>query len=453
MSIFSAESRLRRNQVRTLVMLLLGYAGYYFCRANLEVVKPLLLSEGALGVNLSVLGALSSAGIAAYAVGKALGGAITDFTGGRSLFVLGMCGSVFATAWFALSLSPEAFYLSWSANMLFQSMGWGALVKIAANWFPHRRYGRVMGLLSLSFLFGDSLARYYLGYLINVGYGWRGIMFVSAAALAAVAAASWLLVRSQPKPDYASRLAVNPANLFGAAGAHFRPPNLAQLLGPLFRRASFWLILLMSFGMTLVRKFFDMWSSTFISALTEVSPGDAAQYSALPPLVGGFSALAFGYVTDWSPGRQRGPVLVITQSALFVVLLGGPLLLDLSSLPGLLSFMAVVSALLIGPYTYLAGALALDLGARRGAATTANYTDFFGYLGGFVAGTGAGELAQAYDWQTTFGFLAAVTFLSAASAALFWQRHERPALRRQRRAAEAAESQEEELTPPGDSSD
>jgi hypothetical protein len=39
------------------------------------------------------------------------------------------------------------------------SAGWGGLVKVASHWFSSRRYGTVMAVLSLSFLFGDAIGR------------------------------------------------------------------------------------------------------------------------------------------------------------------------------------------------------------------------------------------------------------------------------------------------------
>ena len=44
--------------------------------------------------------------------------------------------------------------------------------------------------------------------------------------------------------------------------------------------------------------------------------------------------------------------------------------------------------LLIGPYSYLAGAISLDFGGKRGGATACGIIDGVGYLGGVLAGEG-----------------------------------------------------------------
>src|SRR5262249_45699268 len=147
----------RRWQRTTAAALLVGYAGYYVCRSDLSVVSPQLLWQfGAAGIDKTRLGLVSSAGVLAYAVGKFINGIGVDMIGGRRMFVAGMVGSVLATLAFGAAGSLTAFLVWWSVNRFIQSMGWGALVKIASHWYEPQRYGRVMGVLSLSFLFGDA---------------------------------------------------------------------------------------------------------------------------------------------------------------------------------------------------------------------------------------------------------------------------------------------------------
>jgi OPA family glycerol-3-phosphate transporter-like MFS transporter len=127
-------SRRERWQILTTATLLVGYAGYYLCRSNLSVVAPELVRElGSSGVDRTGLGLIVSAGILAYAVGKVLNGLWSDFLGGRKAFVGGMVASGLATVAFGLSSALPAFVGIWMANRFIQSVGWGALVKIAAH--------------------------------------------------------------------------------------------------------------------------------------------------------------------------------------------------------------------------------------------------------------------------------------------------------------------------------
>jgi OPA family glycerol-3-phosphate transporter-like MFS transporter len=75
--------------------------------------------------------------------------------------------------------------------------------------------------------------------------------------------------------------------------------------------------------------------------------------------------------------------------------------------------------LLLGPYSYLAGATALDFGGRRGGATACGVIDGVGYLGGASAGEPVARLVQAQGWPTAFGTMTAVALAAATVAAVF----------------------------------
>ena len=116
-------------------------------------------------------------GVLAYALGKFPSGWLADFLGGRRNFLYGMGGSILFTVLFALGGGLPIFTLAWFGNRLVQSMGWAGMVKITSRWFSFSTYGTVMGLISLSYLFGDALARQFMGILIAHGMGWRGVFF------------------------------------------------------------------------------------------------------------------------------------------------------------------------------------------------------------------------------------------------------------------------------------
>ena len=102
------------------------------------------------------IGAIASYGVLAYAIGKFLSGGLADRFGGKRNFLFGMGGSILFTLVFASSGALPVFTLAWMGNRLVQSLGWAGAVKIVSRWFSHRRYGAVMGIMSLSFLFGDA---------------------------------------------------------------------------------------------------------------------------------------------------------------------------------------------------------------------------------------------------------------------------------------------------------
>lgn len=399
-------------------VLLTGYAGYYLCRSNLSVVAPLLMEEfSGQGFDKASFGLITSAGALAYAAGKLATGVLTDFVGGRLMFVAGMVGSVAATVAFGLSSGAAAFAVIWAFNRLLQSGGWNAVVKVSAHWFPPQRAGAVMAILSLSFLFGDAVVRIGLGALIARGFGWREVFFVAAAVLALLAVVSAALLKSRPQDAGLPAQPVNPANLFGNAGVESRPDTLSDLLRPYVTSTSFWLVCVVSLGLTLVREAFGAWTPTYLVETYQVSQADAAQMSSVFPLVGGVSVLLVGFLSDASgPGRRATVVAPCLAAAVPTLLLLG--------VPGLsvqagLALLAVSAFLIVGPYSLLAGAMAMDLGARRGSSTAAGLIDTAGYLGAAVSGYGVGLVAEQMGWSGVFRLLAATTAVTFVAAVAY----------------------------------
>lgn len=420
------DRKRRRWETTTVAALTVGYAAYYFGRANLSVAAPLLLDAfGAQGLDKATLGAIASTGVLLYALGKLVNGVGADFLGGRRLFLFGMGASVLAVVWFGLGAGVATFTAAWAVNRFVQSMGWGGLVKTAAAWVPYRRYGQVMGVLSLSFLLGDALARYVLGGLIGRGLSWQGVFFVSAAVMGGVLLVELFVLKARPESVGLAPPPAHPDNVYGAAGESERPASLRALLGPLLRSPAFWLVTGLSFGMTLIREAFGFWTPTYLTEAAGMSASAAAMASLLYPLCGAASVLASGWASDRLVRGRRGPVM----AAGLLPLVGVLAAMTLGTYGPTLSLVlvGVAAFCMIGPYAFLAGAVSLDLGGKSGSATVAGLVDSAGYVGGVFSGWGVGLLAERFGWTCAFGSLAAVAAVTLVLAVIFWRTQERPA--------------------------
>jgi sugar phosphate permease len=276
-----------------------------------------------------------------------------------------------------------------------------------------------MGILSLSFLFGDAAGRFVLGRLMSSGVGWRGVFFAAAATLGLVAIASWALLRNSPANLGLAMPPVSGANLFGGSGAESAPSGIRDLLNPFLRSPSFWAVCAISFGLTLIRETFNAWTPTYLVDVYGLSQGDAAQKSSLFPLVGGVSVLVVGRLSDRGGPATRmiAAVPLLMAAVIALALIGSPIALQ-SQMAGLV-LLAVVAFLLIGPYSLLAGAIAIDLGGRRGSATAAGLIDCAGYTGGVLSGWAVGALAERAGWAAAFRTLAVVAAGAAAAAVVY----------------------------------
>jgi sugar phosphate permease len=417
--------RLAAWQGLTIALLFIGYAGYYLCRSDFSVSVPLIIDElvarGMTPDEAKIrLGAIASFGVLAYAIGKFLLGGMADFLGGRRNFLTGMGGAILFTLLFSLGGGMPIFTLAWIGNRLVQSTGWAAMVKITSRWFSYSSYGAVMGAISLSYLFGDAVARQFMGMMIGRGLGWRTVFQVAAATLFVIFILNLVLLKESRKQIGFVEPTINPLNLFGAEGDRPTPSGLKDLLGPLFRSPVFWVVCLLSLGTTLVRETFNTWTPTYFHEVVHYSKADAAQLSAVFPLFGGLSVLVSGFLSDRLGRGGRAAIifygLLGTSVALFA--LGSLRLGAAHYLPAFL--VALVGFLVIGPYSYLAGAIALDFGGKHGSATSSGIIDGVGYLGGILAGDSMARISVSFGWSGAFLALTGTALLSSAAAAVFW---------------------------------
>jgi OPA family glycerol-3-phosphate transporter-like MFS transporter len=417
-------TRLNRWQGITLASLFVGYTGYYVCRSNLSVAAPILLAEFAdSGLTKDRLGAIQTAGLLFYVIGKLSNGVLGDYLGGRRLFLIGMVASSLCTVIFGLSSGIAMFAIAWAANRFFQSMGWGAMVKTAGCWFPYRLHATVMGILAVSYLLGDAAGRLYLGWFLEAGIGWRGLFGVAAASLYSLAIICFFTLRGTPRDIGEQEPAANPINVFGETDAGTASVSFWQLLGPLLGNPTFWIVCIMNAGLTLIRETFNFWIPTYLTEVTAATPAQAALSSTIFPFVGAWSALLAGLASDRLKGRHG---LVAFPS--LVVLIGSLWLLASASLEGrpnlALVLLGGVSFFLMGPYSFCSGVMSLDLGGKRGSATAAGLIDGAGYFGALASGWGVGRIAQEYGWATAFHALAYIAGLVAVAAAIYWWRQE-----------------------------
>jgi sugar phosphate permease len=255
--------------------------------------------------------------------------------------------------------------------------------------------------------------------LIHHGFGWRALFYFAAATAAAFLLLNFLFLRESRAGLAFEEPQANPLNLF--AHSQSRPASVAALLRPLFASPSFQLVCMLSFACTIVRETFNTWNPVYLHDYLGYGMGDAAGMSAIFPAVGAVSVLITGWLSDRLGLNGRTLLMFVGLTATAVALLG---LMSIPSRAGgtLLPLLAIASIAfcLLGPYSYLGGAFALDFGGKQGSAVASGMIDGIGYLGGILAGRGVAKISEAFGWQGVFVVLAAVTALAAAGAGFLY---------------------------------
>jgi OPA family glycerol-3-phosphate transporter-like MFS transporter len=254
-----------------------------------------------------------------------------------------------------------------------------------------------------------------MGQLIAHGLSWRAVFYFAAAVAGIALLTNALLLRESRTAAGFSEPQVNPLNLYGEdAGDRF---SVRALLGPLARSRAFQLVCLLSFGCTVVRGTFDNWTPEYLRDYLGESASRAATLSALFPAVGAVSVLACGILSDRLGPGGRPQLLfagLIATALALLLMMAVPRGLHGSWLP--LVPIGLVALCLLGPYSFLGGAFALDFGGKRAAAAASGIIDGIGYLGGALAGDTVARISVNFGWRSVFLLLAGCCALSAAAA-------------------------------------
>lgn len=405
--------------------LVAAYIGVYLCRKNLAVAVPVL--QKAWGLSKEQIGMVGSASTVAYAGGKFLFGPITDRLGGRTALLGSMSLAALFGAAGAFSPSLAALAVLYSANRLFGSASWGAMVKLVPEWFAESKLAFACGLLSLSFVFGGALAVSFAGLIAGwTNDSWPAILGVPSIVLLLLVALCWLIlprisrradgpVRSNPHKAENSQTVES--ELHASTGCDQEGPRADSTLHrilELFRERKFLVVVALSFALTLLRETFNFWTVDFIrtEAGAQMSNQVAAFLSTPFDLCGAVGIVLMGWVFGRlrPAGRQR--LLVVMLGLLAVIL---------ALLPELFHFglwllgagVGIIGFLVYGPYSLLGGVLSVEVRGKEYAATVSGLVDGTGYIAGFLSGVVFGKLLMVGGYRLGFELMAVLTLLAA----------------------------------------
>ena len=392
--------------------LMAAYVGVYLCRKNLAVAVPLIQRDWGLAKEeVGIIGSLSTV---AYAAGKVLFGPVTDRLGGRvallsSIWLVALFGAAGA---FAPSLGVLT--LLYSANRLAGSASWGAMVKLVPEWFAARKLAFACGLLSLSFVFGGALAVGFAGLIARLSNdSWPAILGVPSLVLAILTAAVWMVI---PRGAHRSAPGEKPRLAPRAVGAR---------LGALFRERTFLVVLALSFTLTLLRETFNFWTVDFLRTEggAHLSSSLAALLSMPFDVCGALGILLVGWGFG-RLGRSARPAFLAAILAVLALLLFVLPVFFRIGLWALATGVGLIGLLAYGPYSLLAGVLAVEVRGKEHAATVAGFVDATGYLAGVLSGVAFGQVLTLGGYRLGFHVMAGLT---AAGAVLSLFLYRQPA--------------------------
>jgi len=356
---------------------------------------------------------MASWGVFAYALGKWFLTGLGDYWGGKRNLLIATGGATLFTLLFASgsTLPCSPWRGSQSNDPVDRLVGAPSRCPPSGSIIP-LRHDRCHPHLQLHARRRRRAPEH--GTAARARVGWRGL-FVFGAGVAGVMLSPTCCCCANRAPTRATRRRWRIRAT--CSREQSRDEEFCALVLPLLRSRAFVMVCLLCFAATMVRETFNTWTPVYLRDFLGYSVSHSATLSAIFPGVGALSVLLAGWASDrlgpnarslllsraWPPRRWRSWFSrrcgrVPPGWVLPVAMIG------------------IVAFCLLGPYSFLPGAFALDFGGKQAGAAASGLVDGTGYLGGIAAGTVMARLSVAFGWGGVFVTLAVVSALAAVGA-------------------------------------
>ncbi len=398
----------------------------FFHRVAPAVITRELSAEFAL--TAATLGNLSALYFYTYVGMQIPTGVLVDHWGPRRVLAAG--GVLAATGTLLFALSPAYALVGLGRLLIGAGVGvaFVAMLKLSTAWVHPSRFALISGLALAMGGLGGVCAGVPLRIAVDA-FGWRAVMLGTAGLTALLAAATWWLLRDDPRsrgyasyaPDGLHGAPARPQHsMLGGIGAVLRIPNVwlifvgcGAITGPVLAFGGLWGVPFLSTHYGLSTAQAALLTSLLLVAWSVGSPlaggiSDRLRRRKLPLLAGGVLCAVMWAVLIYVPGLPYALLVALLAGiglASGVVVIGFAFCKESAPAPlaGTASGIANMGNMLGGMVMQPAIGLLLD--ARWGGALSAGVRvyDFSAYATGFtlmLAWLVAGLLAVAFARET-----------------------------------------------------
>ena len=270
----------------------------FFHRVAPAVITGELMRDFQIGA--AALGNLSAFYFYSYVAMQIPTGILADRWGPRRLLTLGALVAALGAVMFALAPS-----LAWaSAGRLLiggsVAVAFVGLLKVAANWFPPRRFALVSGLALFFGIIGAVFAGTPLRFMVDL-YGWRSVVLLSAAGTLVIGTGSWIFVRDYPhEKGYRDLVAV------GSASASGSETGVVEGIFQVLAYRNTWLLFIIPGGIVgCVLTFSGLWGVPYLTTLHGLSTATAATLTSALLVAWAVGGPFFGWLSDRMGNRKK----------------------------------------------------------------------------------------------------------------------------------------------------
>lgn len=427
-------------QWRTLIILMIGYALFYFVRKNFSIAMPALEAE--LGLSKMQLGIFLTLNGIIYGFSRFVNGFIADRVSRKRMMAVGLFFS--AVVNILIGLSPQVngiFHLLneegkataglvyfigslWLINGYMQGMGYPPCASLMAHWIKPSELATKQSIWNSSHSIGAGLVVLLCGTLILKGYGynaWQWCFFIPA--ILAIGGAFLLLFGLVDTP--ASVGLPDPEEMDGLKKSHTETKaesdsTLELVLRKLvFGNPLIWILAVANFCVYVIRFTILDWGSMFLTQYKGMSIDTASMVVASSEIVGGIvGTLLAGWITDHvfqSRAHRTCFVFLVAATICFALFWKMP------QDKGMLSIICIImsSFFIYGPQALL-GIAASNQATKRAAASANGILGIFGYASTAVSGIAFGMLADKFGWNSVFEVSIIFGVVGSVVIALMW---------------------------------
>ena len=406
----------------------LAYAGFYLTRKAFSVAKNELKKPEVMGLTLGDMSWIDGINSVAYALGQFLFGTLGDKLGTRIIIVIGMLGSVIASAAMGCSSTVLLMGALFGLQGLCQASGWAPLSKNLGEFFSQRERGSIMGFWCTNYALGGFIASNLAGYSAQK-FGWRYAFFVPAGVLFIIWILFLLFQRNRPEdvglPPIEQYHGEPEAVIDPKDTPALEPEGSWKIIGEVLRNKMVWLLAVVYFLVKPTRYLLLYWSPVYINELLGTGTASSGFLGSLFDLAGPIGTLAGGLISDRLFRSKRMPICVISLFCLAVFMLAFRYLPPTRAAIG--SGMFLIGFLIYIPDSLVAGAAAIDFGTKKGASTASGLINGLGSVGqifGVTLPGWAGKvLGQGHDiWNPIFLWLGVALALAGVLLLPQWNR-------------------------------
>lgn len=279
------------------------YLAVFFLRTAPAVMTTELMRD--LHIGGASLGNLSAFYFYFYVAMQIPIGALTGSWGARKLLAAGAVSAALgqllfgATDNFALACTGRAIVGGSTA------VGWLVVLRLAAHWFPQKKFGMVSGLGLCFGNLGALVAQVPLRMAVEA-FGWRATAAGSAVAILAIGILAWIVVRDDPNDRGLDSYAPPALRKHDSTSLSSIFTSVRESLAC----SNTWLILVAQGGMVgPIMTFTGLWGAPFLAARYHVDPKTAAAINSVMIVCWAAASPLFGGLSD-RIGKRKQPYLL-----------------------------------------------------------------------------------------------------------------------------------------------